>query len=106
MFAFEELTAGAWKIQFGGRIEKNKIKSDGEAGSGSFANTERFGDGRTRAFTAGSASVGGIYKINPALSVTSNLAFTQRAPTFYELYADGPHGATGAYEAGNPSSPT
>ena len=103
VFAFEELNAGAWKIQFGGRIEQNKISSDGGAGSGSLANAVRFGDARTRAFTAGSASVGAIYKITPALSVTSNLAFTQRAPTFYELFADGPHGATGAYEAGNPS---
>ncbi len=103
VFAFEELATGPWKFQFGGRVEKNKIKSDGEAGSGSLANTARFGEGRTRAFTAGSASVGGIYKINPAISITSNLAFTQRAPTFYELYADGPHGATGAYEAGNQS---
>ena len=99
IFAFEELDLGAWKIQFGGRVEQNKIRSDGETGSGA----ARFGEGRTRAFTAGSASVGAIYKINPALSITSNLAFTQRAPTFYELYADGPHGATGAYEAGNPS---
>ena len=103
VFAFEELNAGAWKIQFGGRVEQNKISSDGGAGSDSLANAERFGNGRTRAFTAGSASVGAIYKITPALSVTSNLASTQRAPTFYELYADGPHGATGAYEAGNPS---
>jgi iron complex outermembrane recepter protein len=103
LFAFEELTAGPWKFQFGGRVEKNKIRSEGEAGSGSLANTERFGEGRTRAFTAGSASVGAIYKINTAFSLTSNFAFTQRAPTFYELYADGPHGATGAYEAGNPS---
>ncbi len=103
VFAFEELATGPWKFQFGGRIEKNKIKSDGEAGSGSLASTARFGEGRTRAFTAGSASVGGIYKISPSISVTSNVAFTQRAPTFYELYADGPHGATGAYEMGNQS---
>jgi iron complex outermembrane receptor protein len=103
VFAFEELNAGAWKIQFGGRVEQNKISSDGGAGSDSLANAERFGNGRTRTFTAGSASVGAIYKITPALSVTSNLASTQRAPTFYELYADGPHSATGAYEAGNPS---
>lgn len=99
VFAFEELDLDAWKIQFGGRVEQSKIRTDGEAGS----RAARFGEGRTRAFTAGSASVGAIYKINPAFSITSNLALTQRAPTFYELYADGPHGATGAYEAGNPS---
>jgi iron complex outermembrane recepter protein len=99
LFAFEEIESGPMKFQFGARVEKNKIRSDGEAGS----SAARFGESRTRAFTAGSGSVGGIYKFSPEFSLTSNLAFTQRAPTFYELYADGPHGATGAYEAGNPS---
>ncbi len=103
VFGFEELSSGAWKIQFGGRVEQNKIRSEGGAGSALITNTDRFGSGRTRTFTTASASVGAIYKINPVLSVTSNLASTQRAPTFYELYADGPHGATGAYEAGNQS---
>lgn len=98
LFAFEEIETGPMKFQFGARVEKNRVRSDGEAGSGA----ARFGEGRLRTFTAGSGSVGGIYKLSPAFALTSNLAFTQRAPTFYELYADGPHGATGAYEAGNP----
>jgi iron complex outermembrane receptor protein len=29
------------------------------------------------------------------------LSYTERAPTFYELYADGEHHATGTYEKGN-----
>jgi iron complex outermembrane recepter protein len=29
------------------------------------------------------------------------LSYTERAPTFYELYADGEHHATGTYERGN-----
>lgn len=99
LFAFEEIETGPMKFQFGARVEKNRVRSDGEVGS----NAARFGEGRLRTFTAVSGSVGGIYKISPAFALTSNLAFTQRAPTFYELYADGPHGATGAYEAGNPS---
>jgi iron complex outermembrane recepter protein len=99
LFAFEEIETGPMKFQFGVRVEKNKISSDGEASS----NAARFGEGRTRTFTAGSGSFGAIYKFSPVFALTSNLALTQRAPTFYELYADGPHGATGAYEAGNPS---
>jgi iron complex outermembrane recepter protein len=103
LFAFEEIETGPMKFQFGARIEKNRVRSDGETGSGSLANTARFGEGRTRTFTAGSGSLGVIYKFSPEFALTSNLALTQRAPTFYELYADGPHGATGSYEAGNPS---
>ncbi len=99
LFVFEEIESGPMKFQFGARIEKNRIRSEGEAGS----DAARFGEGRTRTFTASSGSLGAIYKFSPAVALTSNLALTQRAPTFYELYADGPHGATGAYEAGNPS---
>ena len=99
LFVFEELADGPWKYQFGARIEKNRIESDGKADTGA----ARFGEAGSRTFTSGSASLGAIYKINPAFSLSSNLAFTERAPTFYELYADGPHGATGSYEAGNRS---
>jgi iron complex outermembrane receptor protein len=35
------------------------------------------------------------------LSVATQLAHTERAPTFYELFANGPHAATSNYELGN-----
>jgi iron complex outermembrane receptor protein len=38
--------------------------------------------------------------LSPQWQVTGNLAHSQRAPKDYELYADGPHVATGAYEVG------
>ena len=62
----------------------------------------QFGPAQSRSFTPFSAAVGGIYKLAPSWQLSANLAYTERAPTFYELYANGLHVATGAYEVGNP----
>ncbi|MEQ1516799.1 MAG: TonB-dependent receptor, partial [Usitatibacteraceae bacterium] len=99
VFAFEELTTGPWVLSLGGRFEKSRAASDGTANTGAV----RFGPAVTRTFNMGGASSGATYKINDQYSLTGNLSYTERAPTFYELYANGPHGATGAYEVGNPT---
>jgi iron complex outermembrane receptor protein len=61
--------------------------------------------GTLRDFTATSFALAAVYTLDPARpawSLASNLSYTQRAPTFYELYANGPHDATGQYLIGNP----
>ncbi len=73
------------------------MASDGDA-----AGQTQFGPAQSRSFTPFSAALGGIYKLAPSWQVSGNLAYTERAPTFYELYANGLHVATGAYEEGNP----
>ncbi len=98
-FVFEELTVADWKFTLGGRVEANRITSSGTAETGA----ARFGESRTRKFTLGSTALGAAYKASPSVSISSNLSYSERAPTYYELFADGPHGATGAYEQGNPS---
>ena len=98
VFGFEELITGAWKYSLGGRYENSRAASDGTGDSGA----ARFGPAVTRSFNLGSAATGATYKLNDDYSLSGNLSYTERAPTFYELYANGPHGATGAYEAGNP----
>ncbi|KJK25606.1 TonB-dependent receptor [Burkholderiaceae bacterium 16] len=99
LFVFEEmpLTAdGDLKLNLGGRMDHTSLKS--------YANgNDRFADA-SRSFNAGSASAGLLYKLAPAWSLTSNLAYTERAPTFYELYANGPHLATGSWEQGDPNA--
>ncbi len=97
LFALEELATGAWNFSLGARYENSRVASDGTADSGA----ARFGPAIARNFNMGSASTGATFKINDEFSLTGNFSYTERAPTFYELYANGPHGATGAYEAGN-----
>ncbi len=99
VFLFEEIDAGAVKYSFGARAERSKAESSG-AGNGGVA---RFGEAVQRSFNLASGSVGAQWKLDPAYTLTSNLSAAERAPTFYELYANGPHGATAAYEVGDKS---
>nr|WP_116309893.1 TonB-dependent receptor [Cupriavidus taiwanensis] len=99
LFLFEELplTAGGdLKLNFGGRLDHSSVKASANG-------NDRFADA-SRSFNATSASAGLLYKMNPAWSLTSNVSYTERAPTFYELYANGPHVATGAWEVGDPNA--
>jgi iron complex outermembrane receptor protein len=54
-------------------------------------------------FTTYSYALGGLYTIDNHWSMASNLSHNERAPSYFELYADGAHLATGQYEVGNPN---
>ncbi len=56
-----------------------------------------------RSFDFGSASVSAFATPLQGLRVSLNLGRTERAPTEIELFADGPHAATGAFERGDPN---
>ncbi len=64
----------------------------------------RFASARSRSFNAGSVSAGALYQLAPAWVLAGNVSYTERAPTFYELYSNGPHGATGQFLIGNPDA--
>ena len=97
LFVLEELSWGDTTLSLGGRIGRDRVDSDGD-GPGQ----TQFGPPQSRNFTPFSAAIGGIHKLTPQWQLSGNLAYTERAPTFYELYANGLHVATGAYEVGNP----
>jgi iron complex outermembrane receptor protein len=98
LFGLEEWNVTpALKLSVGGRIEH--VKLDPVAGDGT-----KFADASSRDFNAGSLSAGALYKLTPVWSLAGNVAYTERAPTFYELYANGPHDATGQYLIGNPDA--
>ncbi len=59
-------------------------------------------DSGARTFTLVSAALGGFVRATPQSFLGLNLARTERAPTDVELFADGPHVATRAYEIGDP----
>ena len=100
LFLFEEASFDAGKLNFGLRTERTKIRSQG----GDDVNAPaRLGAAATRNFTANSASLGAVINLTPALLVAGNLSKTERAPTNYELFSNGPHGATGTYETGDPN---
>jgi iron complex outermembrane receptor protein len=70
------------------------------AGAGN-TGIDRFGTATEKTFNVNSLSAGVLFKIDSATSITGNVARSQRGPVFYELYANGPHIATAAYEVGD-----
>ena len=96
IFAFEEYATSWGKLSFGGRLDSLKVESFGNPDPA----LARFVPG-SRDFKPTSYAVGALWNVAPRWQLTSNLAFTQRAPKDYELFADGPHLATRAYEVGD-----
>jgi iron complex outermembrane recepter protein len=94
LFAYEEAAFSWGKLSFGGRLESVKIQSFGNPQVARFTPD-------SRSFKPASYALGGLFNITPQWQLTGNFAVTQRAPKDYELFADGPHIATAAYELGN-----
>lgn len=96
-YIFEELAISKDRaINLGARIEDVRVKA--VAGN----DNQNSGSGEKK-FKPFSTSLGYRQGLNGLWTATSNLSYTERAPTYYELFAYGHHHATGMEERGNPS---
>lgn len=100
-FLYEEAALGPLKITLGARHERNDVSSAGGGPNDPGTGRPRFGTAADRTFSNNSGSVGAVYPLTSVLSLAASGSYTERAPTFYELFANGPHAATGVYEIGN-----
>jgi iron complex outermembrane receptor protein len=92
----EELPTAWGQVTAGARWESVRVESLGNP------ELDRFDEGiGAKKFTPFSIAAGAVLKLSPAWSLTGNVALTQRAPKDYELFANGPHLATHAWEIGN-----
>jgi iron complex outermembrane receptor protein len=89
LFAFEEAHSGDWRFQLGGRYERQDTDANGD-------------EPLTRDFSAVSGSAGIVYAPGPAWSAALTVARSVKLPNAEELFANGPHLATGAFEIGDP----
>ncbi len=94
VFFFEELPIDKFRLQFGARYDHQTAETDFSPG---------FGPSQSREFDAFSTSIGLVYNPVEDYAVALSLAYTQRPPTYVELYANGPHIATGTFEIGDPN---
>lgn len=60
-------------------------------------------NGSKKSFTSLSGSLGHQYDFDSNHSLTTGFSYNERTPNFQELYASGPHLATGTYEQGSES---
>ena len=92
LYLYEELPINKLKLSVGGRAEHTSVDSSANA---------NFGTAQNNSFNPISYALGGLYTLNPNWSFATNLSHNERAPSYFELYANGAHIATGQFEVGN-----
>jgi len=97
IFALEEMIWVGGTLSAGLRFERARIDSDGDADP----SAPKFGNAVQRSFSLRSASLANVLKLDPQWSLSGTLSTSQRAPTSFELYANGVHAATGSFERGD-----
>ncbi len=101
LFALEELKLSPLvTLQFGARAEGQSIRlGDVDPALPRLPGYQARSDQRKKIGGA-SASLGAVFYPVKDWSVGTSLAYTERLPTAQELFSNGPHGGTGAYEIG------
>ncbi len=103
VFTLQRYDRGGWGVEGGLRFDYADLST---------AADDRFPiligalGGATRAdrdFQDVSASIAGFVRPAPNWFVSLNFAHNARAPNEVELFANGPHGGTGAFEVGDPN---
>ena len=103
VFLLEEAQWGAWQLQAGARRERVRVSSAGDPASNSEAAEPRFGTAQARSFSPTSLALGTTWAWAPAWALGLTAGHTERAPAYYELFANGVHVATAAFELGDPT---
>ncbi|MGB0135286.1 TonB-dependent receptor [Dokdonella sp.] len=86
LFVLEQRDFGNFGLELGARIDSQSSEPD---------------DGPKRDFNPFSLSAGASYRFTEEWHMTANLDRAERAPAEEELFANGPHLATGAFEIGD-----
>jgi iron complex outermembrane receptor protein len=89
VFLYEEAVTGVVTWQLGARAERQRITADASSGL------------PARSHSLTTFTGGAVWKIVPGWLLALSLSANERAPNAQELYADGPHAGTGAYEVGD-----
>ena len=88
VFSVQELNFDRFRLQFGGRVERNPYTAQGA---------------RSRSFTGFSRAAGINVPLWKSAAVVFNYTSSYRAPALEELYNNGPHLGNLAFEIGNPN---
>ncbi|MDP5279781.1 TonB-dependent receptor [Sphingomonas sp. DG1-23] len=98
LFTLQSLDFGKLKAEAALRYEHNSLRAQAD---------EDIGNPRLdRGFDSVSASLGASYALADHLRLGVNASRSERAPTQEELFANGPHAGTQAFEIGNPDFTT
>ncbi|WP_404335160.1 TonB-dependent receptor [Sphingomonas sp. MMS12-HWE2-04] len=98
LFTLQSLDFGPFRAEAAARFEHNQLtaQADDDIGNPAY----------DRSFNSVSGSLGASYALAKGLRFGVNVSRSERAPTAEELFANGPHAGTQAFEIGNPDFTT
>lgn len=89
-FTFQEIARGGWRFQLGARFESQDVSAE----------TDGIDD---RSFDGLSGSFGVVRRFGEDYSLGLSIARSSKLPNAEELFSNGPHIATNAFEIGDPN---
>lgn len=95
IYTLQQYTSGPLLVEAGGRFEHSRLVSSPEPSQPQFFSGKR-------SFDAWSFALGAAYDFAPGWKFGVNLSRVERAPSAEELFANGPHAGTEAFEVGDP----
>ncbi len=96
LFTLQQWRGGIGQLTAGLHLQSGQVRSDGHPILARFVIGER-------SFSPRNLALGWVSPSTQGSQLSANLARAQRAPTEAELFANGPHVATAAYELGDAS---
>jgi iron complex outermembrane receptor protein len=96
VFTLQQLDYGTFKIEAGGRYEHSIVEAKPRPDQPQFVSGKD-------SFDLLSGSLGASWKVSEGLRFGVNLSHSERSPSAEELFANGPHAGTEAFEIGDPT---
>jgi iron complex outermembrane recepter protein len=94
-YIFEQAEYGRWGVSLGGRYDYRRLDVDSDAQLGVTA--------QQRTFNSVTGNVGLLYHLSEPTALVLNVGRGFRAPSSFDLFANGVHEGTVAFERGNPA---
>jgi len=94
VFAFEQIEAGPWHLAMGARFDHRTLEAEDDADLGVTA--------QRRDWNAATGNFGVLYRVAEQVALVANLGRGFRAPSSFDLFSNGVHEGTVAFERGNP----
>lgn len=98
VYAFEQMDAGRWSFSFGGRVDYRHLDVALDTVIGVTP--------QTRTYNSVTGNIGVLYHVSEPIALVLNVGRGFRAPSSFDLFANGVHEGTVAFERGNPDLST
>ena len=98
VYGFEQVHGGRWDLSFGTRYDYRHMDVT--------ADSELSVAGQTRSWNSLTGNLGLLYKVAEPVALVLNVGRGFRAPSSFDLFSNGVHEGTVAFERGNPNLKT